>query len=149
MKASDEYPQERIDAVMQVVQQAWLKLQTEYERISGGCIAMTIGDKQVLKLVASQDGIILREIREALGMPNSTLTSTIDRLEERGLVRRTISERDRRSYAIELTAGGRAYMALQDQSERDLARRILQALGTEQDQQTFIDILSRVVSQLG
>ncbi|MBU1048502.1 MarR family winged helix-turn-helix transcriptional regulator [Candidatus Bipolaricaulota bacterium] len=149
MSTSNAFPQERIDAVRQVVQRAWLKLQMEYEDISDGCIAMSISDKQVLTMVAAHRDIILRDIREVLGMPNSTLTGAIDRLENRGLVKRTLTKRDRRSFGLELTDGGKAYVALQNQAENDLAIRILQALGSEGDQETFIAVLSRVIAGLG
>ena len=51
--------------------------------------------------------IILKEIVEILGIPGSTLTSAVDRLEKRRLLRRAISQRDRRSFGLELTDEGR------------------------------------------
>jgi DNA-binding MarR family transcriptional regulator len=149
MTSSKDYTQDQVDAIRSVIQQAWLMLQTEYEKTSSGCIPMTMGDRQVLKMVAAKSDIILREIREALGMPNSTLTSAIDRLEDRGLVHRTVSKRDRRSYGLELTPGGRAYMQLQNQAEEAFAVHVLDVLETEADRRSFIDSLSKVIANLG
>src|SRR5690349_16340004 len=46
------------------------------------------------------------EIREFLEVPQGTLTSVINRLEKRGLLRRATNPKDKRSYRIELTAEG-------------------------------------------
>lgn len=148
MNQTEEFSQQRVDAVRQVLRQASTLLQVAYERISGGCIDMTPGDKRVLTIVAARPDIILREIRELLSMPNSTLTSVVDRLEKRGLVRRTVTARDRRSYGLELTDGGRAYMALQDQAEQDFAIQILRILETDDQREAFVNILSKVISRL-
>ena len=148
MSKNPGFPSEQVDEVRAVVQEASSVLQTAYERISGGCIDMPAADKRVLKMASGRSDIILREIREVLGVPNSTLTGAVDRLEERGLLRRVVSRRDRRSYGLELTDGGRAYMALQEQAEHDFAVRVLEILETDEERQAFIDILSKVVSGL-
>ena len=148
MPDHNSFTQDQIDAVREVVVKASLVLQTAYEGIAKGCIDMTLGDKRVLNLIAAKPDLILRDIREALGMPNSTLTGAIDRLEERGLVRRVISKRDRRSYGLNLTPGGKAYMALQETAEKEFAVQILRTLDTDQERLAFVEILSKVVSRL-
>jgi DNA-binding MarR family transcriptional regulator len=148
MTDEKEFPQEQVDDVRRVVAQASSVLQAAYESMASGCIDMPLGDKRVLTLVAARQDIILRDIREALGMPNSTLTSAADRLEQRGLLKRVISQRDRRSYGLELTPGGHAYIALQDKAEQEFALRILQILDTDEERRSFVDILSKVVSRL-
>jgi len=122
-------------------------LQQEHERISGESIAMPIGDLRALEMVEKNPSIILRDIREALGMPHSTLTSVIDRLEGRGLVRRTITERDRRSYGLELTKRGRAFRARHDRADHELAIQLLRVLGSAEDRRTFLDALARVIGE--
>ena len=148
MPDHNSFTQDQIDAVREVVVKASLVLQAAYEGIAKGCIDMTLGDKRVLNLIAAKSDLILRDIREALGMPNSTLTGAIDRLEERGLVRRVISKRDRRSYGLNLTPGGKAYMALQETAEKEFAVQILRTLDTDQERLAFVEILSKVVSRL-
>ena len=108
---------------------------------------MPIGDLRALEMVEKNPSIILRDIREALGMPHSTLTSVIDRLEGRGLVRRTITERDRRSYGLELTKRGRAFRARHDRADHELAIQLLRVLGSAEDRRTFLDALARVIGE--
>ncbi len=49
----------------------------------------------------------VRELQRATGQRASTLTSVLDRLEGRGLIRRAVSDTDRRSFTISLTRSGR------------------------------------------
>ena len=138
----------RIESVRWVIAQAWFALQSEYDRISDECLPLSLGDRMVLKMVDERDDIILREIREVLHMPHSTLTSVIDRLERHDLLKRTLTDRDRRSYGVQLTETGKAYMDMHARSERELAVRILDSLGEEAHQRHFVDLLTRVVDGL-
>jgi DNA-binding MarR family transcriptional regulator len=51
------------------------------------------------------------ELVAATGQRPSTLTGVLDRLERKRLVRRRVNAADRRSFTIELTAGGEAAAA--------------------------------------
>lgn len=57
----------------------------------------TVLEVNILKIVQKNPDIILREISEFLKIPSSTLTSAVNRLEKRNLIKRIISERDLRS----------------------------------------------------
>jgi DNA-binding MarR family transcriptional regulator len=50
-------------------------------------------DLHVLAIAEVKPDVILREIKDYLDVPNSTLTGIIDRLEGKGLIERVISER--------------------------------------------------------
>jgi DNA-binding MarR family transcriptional regulator len=68
------------------------------------------------------------ELRRALGHRGSTLTSLLDRLDERGLARRAPSPDDRRSLIVRATARGRALAARARRTltglEESIARRL-------------------------
>ncbi len=102
----------------------------------------------ILKLAAERADTILIEVRKELGIPHSTLTSAIDRLERRGLLRRAISHRDRRSYALELTREGRRVQAEHDRIDHLLAGKILEALDTEKERRQLIRLLSKISERL-
>ena len=59
-----------------------------------------------LVLIEANRGISQSAIAAALRFDRSTLVQIIDRLEERGLVVREVSARDRRSHALKLTEEG-------------------------------------------
>lgn len=55
----------------------------------------------ILSIIERHPDAIVKEIVEILEIPVSTLTSAVDRLEKRGLLRRVISQRDRRSFGLD------------------------------------------------
>lgn len=90
----------------------------------------------------------LSEMRGVLQVPQSTLTSLIDRLERRGLVRRAIHSRDKRSYRIELTAAGRAVQREHHRVERRIAGRMLDALPDDESRHQFVHLLTAMTRKL-
>lgn len=103
-------------------------------------------DLHILKLIAERPNIILKEICQELRIPNSTLTSAINRLEKRGLLRRLISQRDRRSYELELTDKGLEIKQEHDRIDRMITLRALAALADSTEAQIMIDLLNKVCS---
>lgn len=101
----------------------------------------------VLLLVQTQPDIVLGEIRERLGVPNSTLTGVIDRVEKRGLVERTISARDRRSYGLKLTDKGKEIRREHDRVLLMISSKILATLD-EDEKMTFIKLLTKVADKM-
>jgi DNA-binding MarR family transcriptional regulator len=104
-------------------------------------------DLHILEYAIRDPEIILKEIRERLAIPNSTLTSAIDRLERRGLLRRKISQRDRRSYGLELTEAGLQVQLEHERVHRMIAAAVLEQLNSE-DQQVLTAILKKLQSGL-
>jgi len=105
-------------------------------------------DLHVLAFVEARPEVILKEVRDYLDVPNSTLTGVIDRLEKRGLVERTISRRDRRSYGLRLTAKGRALRKEQQRVREAGAARMLQALDSEEERAAFTAMVDKIGDRL-
>ncbi len=101
-------------------------------------------DLHIIRMTHENPDVILKDIRDDLQIPQSTLTSAIDRLEKRGLVKRIISGRDRRSYGLKLTKKGRVTSDEHNRIDREGSRLILEALGDETEAERFIDMLSRI-----
>ena len=68
------------------------------------------------------------ELAAAAGSRPSTLTSVLDRLERRGLIRRGPASGDRRAVLIELTSSGRRAAATIRRAVTDLEQRALGGL---------------------
>jgi DNA-binding MarR family transcriptional regulator len=102
----------------------------------------------VLKLAGETENIILREIRETLDIPHSTLTSVVNRLENRGLIERVISPRDRRSYGLALTGEGQRIQAAHERLDRALARAILEGLDSAEERRTFVSLIEKISRHL-
>ena len=73
----------------------------------------------VLLIGGSETGIGIKGLREALLIPGSSLTFTLDSLEKRGYIKRARNRRDRRQWRLFLTAKGKRFYAdvLERQSE--------------------------------
>ena len=67
-----------------------------------------LGTTQVhaLEILGSCGAMKMKELAERMGVTTGTLTVLVDKLEEKGLLRRVPHESDRRSYRIELTEEG-------------------------------------------
>ncbi len=50
----------------------------------------------------------MNDLARLLGLDKSSVTGLVDRAERRGLVRRNVNARDRRSYEVRLTPAGRS-----------------------------------------
>lgn len=71
-----------------------------------GAAGITAPQLGALLLVEANPGISQSAVAEALRFDRSTLVQIVDRLEERGFLKRESSARDRRSHALALTPSG-------------------------------------------
>ena len=85
----------------------------------------------------------MSELAGALRCDNSNVTGIVDRLEDRGLVRRRPSDRDRRVKMLEVTPEG---AALRKQLHERLSRPPEALAGlSEEDARTLRDVLARAL----
>lgn len=129
-------------AVMQKANAAFLR---------GGLQGLSTVEISVLAIVSRKPDVILKEILEILEIPASTLTSAVDRLEKRGLLRRVISARDRRSYGLELTAEGLRAQEEHVKEEETVMRSVLGAYSREERSELvrLLCILAGSISTMG
>lgn len=86
------------------------------ERVAG--LGLTPRDAGALRALGRSPGISQRELATRLGTVPSRLVALIDDLEERGLVERIRSPKDRRNYQLHLTdAGGELLTSLRAAAE--------------------------------
>ena len=69
-------------------------------------LAVTQAEAHVLAQLGRHGPAPIGDLHREFGHKRSTLTSVIDRLEDRGFVRREINRSDRRSFVIHLTRSG-------------------------------------------
>ncbi len=99
-----------------------------YDKLRG----VTTIEVSILEMVEKKPNIILKEIIEMLGVPSSTLTNAINRLEKKNLIRRVISQRDRRSFGLELTEEGKLAQKEHKDGEKVLYQKLLSPLSNEE-----------------
>ncbi len=110
-----------------------------------GVEAITPGQFGVLTLIEANEGLNQSELGEAMGVDRSTVVAVIDKLECRGLVRRAPAPNDRRSYALRLSAEGRAMLVRLEPLVRRHESRIATGLAPSEQRQ-LINLLDRVAA---
>lgn len=114
---------------------------------NNGKKGLTTIEVTIIDLVSKYPDIILKDIISMLHIPNSTLTNAINRLEKKELVKRIISEKDKRSYGLQLTDKGKQAEELHIMYEKELFKRILSPLTTK-EREDFIFILNKIMDNI-
>jgi len=98
-----------------------------------------------LLLIERNPGMSQSAVAEALRFDRSTLVQIIDRLEQRKLVVRAVSEHDRRSHALALTEAGAKLLARLKELLREHEASIAASL-TPAERSALIALLERLHS---
>jgi len=96
----------------------------------------------VLCCLWEEDGLATSTIGERLKQVGGTLTGVLDRMEERGLVRRERDVRDRRIWRIWLTDAGRELEEVLPQIAIEIREQAMASMATGER-----ELLSRLVDQ--
>jgi DNA-binding MarR family transcriptional regulator len=100
----------------------------------------------VLRVVTHADGpVSQREVAERTGIDPSDVVDLVDRLETAGYLVRRRDERDRRRYALELTAEGRRAVERFGAVARAVDDAVLQVLEPG-ERETLRELVERVVN---
>ncbi len=97
----------------------------------------------LLRALAKEGPMITRALGGRFGVPVSTMTGLVDRMEKKGLVRRVRGRRDRRAIELEATPAGGLALREHARGMEAIARGMLETLG-DRDQQALIAVLRRV-----
>jgi len=111
-------------------------------------LRVTAQEGQLLAFVGVRDGVSVTAICRLLGLPKSTVTSLLKRLEKAGLTHRGLNPEDGRSWLVFATAKGRRLGAIARDRVLDLERRV-QAHLSEADLDTLARIVNAVTVETG
>lgn len=98
------------------------------ERADVTCEGMTVAQAATLEVLAAEGALRLGALGQRLGITPSTLTRNLARLEERGLVERSVDDVDARAVRASLTPAGRRAAAAVRAAEERFAGQILDRL---------------------
>lgn len=74
-------------------------------------VKLTVPQATALFLLIEQDGRMMSELGQSIGVDKSAITGLVDRLEKAGFVRREAKRKDRRALLIRITPEGREIAA--------------------------------------
>lgn len=97
-----------------------------------------------LDAIHAHPGTDQASVAEMIAYDRATIGGVIDRLEQKGWVRRVVSERDRRARELSLTSEGQRVYAALLPVVQSLQDDILQPLDSA-DRACFLELASRVV----
>ncbi|MDR3544740.1 MAG: MarR family transcriptional regulator [Candidatus Limnocylindrales bacterium] len=106
---------------------------------------VSLGDLHAVRTLARIGEVSMSSYGNELGVPRSTITNLVDRLERAGLVERAASSRDRRVTLVRLAAAGRR--AVEDTDVLLRSRVAARLLDLEPEAQVRLaELLERVVA---
>jgi len=84
------------------------------------------------RLAALGDGIMQKDLAQAVGIEGPTLVGILDRLARAGFLERRVSRHDRRAKTVHLTADGRRFLGDAGDMLHDIREIILDALSEDE-----------------
>jgi MarR family 2-MHQ and catechol resistance regulon transcriptional repressor len=114
---------------------------------TGPHLELKVQELQIIEHLGDRGPKMMKELAEMLRLAVNSITTIVDSLEKRELVRRVRSEEDRRVVKVELTPhGAKAYQGVANERDQ-LLKGMLKAL-TEDEQEIFL-ILFRKIARAG
>jgi DNA-binding MarR family transcriptional regulator len=101
----------------------------------------------VLCCLWEEDGLATSSISEKLQQVGGTLTGVLDRMEERGLIRRERDRRDRRIWRIWLTEEGRQLKTVLPPIAQELREQAMKGIPSA-ERQRFSQLLDQAIANL-
>ena len=107
---------------------------------------ISLAQYNVLRILrgAGEDGLPTLGVRDRLVEEAPGITRLIDKLEKAKLVRRDRTGSDRRTVRVHITSAGTALLGRMEHLVPRFEERITVGLPDERDQQTLLDLLSRI-----
>ena len=135
------------DRLIYLISMAHLALRTRiHGLLAGQGIRLTVPQATVLFLLIEQDGRMMSELGELVGVDNSAMTGLVDRLERAGFVRREAKREDRRALLIRITPKGREEAAKAARVIRAVNETIKARFQAEQ-LKALTDVLGGILEQ--
>ena len=100
-------------------------------------------EMNAIVFIGKKEKCIMREISAFLQVADSTVTILVDRLVKRKLVRRELSDEDRRVINIILTDEGKAIYKEHLKAYQKLCRGILMTLD-DKEQDLYVDLMKKI-----
>jgi DNA-binding MarR family transcriptional regulator len=95
------------------------------------------GQYSVLTIIERNPGLSQTQVCDALGIQKANFVSVLDVLVERGLVDRTPTPKDRRTYALYLTGSGKLLIRKLHRVAESREQRYIAQIGAESYRRTF------------
>jgi len=101
-------------------------------------------ETDVLELFSYYAELSVKEINQLLNIPNSTLTSVLNRLESQDYLERKISLQDKRTYLVIPTSKGHDFINLRHLEKRKLYHYLIDSIATDTHPQEIMNLIRKM-----
>ena len=108
---------------------------------------LTIGQPKILDYLKDHDGSNQKEIARACFLEAGSLTTILNKMEEKGLIERRILNGNRRSFHIYLTEEGKEKQQLVEKAFAEIEKKALADVREEELEQ-FMSVYHRIYANL-
>lgn len=108
---------------------------------------LTIGQPKILDYLKEHDGSSQKEIARACFLEAGSLTTILNKMEERGLIERRILNGNRRSFHIFMTEEGRKKQQVVDKAFMEIEKKALTDI-SEEEYECFLSVYQKIYSNL-
>lgn len=108
---------------------------------------LTLGQPKVLDYLKDHDGASQKEIAAGCLIEAGSLTSILNRMEEKGLIERKMLNGNRRTFHIFMTESGKKNQKLVEEAFKKIEKTALNGI-SEEEQKLFMYIFCRIYRNL-
>ena len=108
---------------------------------------LTLGQPKVLDYLKDHDGASQKEIAAGCLIDAGSLTSILNRMEEKGLIERKMLNGNRRTFHIFMTESGKKNQKFVEEAFKKIEKTALNGISVE-EQKLFMDIFCRIYRNL-
>ena len=108
---------------------------------------LTLGQPKVLDYLKDHDGASQKEIAAGCLIEAGSLTSILNRMEEKDLIERKMLNGNRRTFHIFMTESGRKNQKLVEEAFKKIEKTALNGI-SEEEQKLFMEIFCRIYRNL-
>ena len=108
---------------------------------------LTLGQPKVLDYLKDHDGASQKEIAAGCLIEAGSLTSILNRMEEKGLIERKLLNGNRRTFHIFMTESGKKNQKLVEETFEKIEETALNNV-SEEEQKVFMEIFLRIYRNL-
>ena len=108
---------------------------------------LTLGQPKVLDYLKDHDGVSQKEIAAGCLIEAGSLTSILNRMEEKNLIERKMLNGNRRTFHIFMTESGKKNQRLVEEAFKKIEKTALNGI-SEEEQKLFMEIFCRIYRNL-
>lgn len=108
---------------------------------------LTSGQPKILDYLKEHDGSNQKEIARACFLEAGSLTTILNKMEEKGLIERRMLNGNRRSFHIFMTEEGKRKQQMVDKAFKEIEQKALSGI-LEEEYERFLNIYKRIYSNL-